>query len=82
MLSQSSPLKCNTPADVYLLLKSSDFVAHDLDPRLVWDECGYIDARGNLPAYELELVLKKWYPIETSREMRCFVLENILIGLT
>lgn len=25
------PLKCQTPADVYLLLKSSDFVAHDLD---------------------------------------------------
>jgi len=25
------PLKCQCPADVYLLLKSSDFVSHDLD---------------------------------------------------
>lgn len=24
-------LKCQTPADVYLLLKSSDFISHDLD---------------------------------------------------
>ncbi|KAI5476927.1 cell division cycle protein 123 [Pseudohyphozyma bogoriensis] len=26
-----SNLKCQTPADVYLLLKSSDFISHDLD---------------------------------------------------
>lgn len=25
------PLKCQSPADVYLLLKSSDFISHDLD---------------------------------------------------
>ncbi len=25
------PLKCQCPADVYLLLKSSDFISHDLD---------------------------------------------------
>ncbi|GAA5907048.1 hypothetical protein JCM5296_006577 [Sporobolomyces johnsonii] len=30
-------LKCQTPADVYLLLKSSDFISHDLDH--AFDEC-------------------------------------------
>jgi len=30
-------LKCQHPADVYLLLKSSDFISHDLDHAL--DEC-------------------------------------------
>jgi hypothetical protein len=30
-------LKCQNPADVYLLLKSSDFISHDLDH--AFDEC-------------------------------------------
>lgn len=30
-------LKCQCPADVYLLLKSSDFISHDLDH--AFDEC-------------------------------------------
>ncbi|TNY18550.1 D123-domain-containing protein [Rhodotorula diobovata] len=30
-------LKCQTPADVYLLLKSSDFISHDLDH--AFDDC-------------------------------------------
>lgn len=31
------PLKCQSPADVYLLLKSSDFISHDLDH--AFDHC-------------------------------------------
>lgn len=30
-------MKCQTPADVYLLLKSSDFISHDLDH--AFDDC-------------------------------------------
>lgn len=30
-MSASGTLKCTTPADVFLFLKSSDFVAHDLE---------------------------------------------------
>lgn len=37
MLPSSSPLKCTSPADVYLLLKSSDFISHDLNRDLVFD---------------------------------------------
>ncbi|KAF7365264.1 hypothetical protein MVEN_00398200 [Mycena venus] len=32
--------------------------------------------------YELELVLRKWYPVDRSRELRCFVRQNVLIGVS
>ncbi|KAG8920593.1 hypothetical protein FRC00_009782, partial [Tulasnella sp. 408] len=78
MLNPSSPLKCTSPSDVYLYLKSSDFVGHDLDPDMVFDGCvDQEDSDG--PSYELELVLKKWYPIDRSRELRCFVRDDVLV---
>ncbi|KAI6003538.1 D123-domain-containing protein [Pisolithus orientalis] len=53
----------HSPVDVYLLLKSSDFIAHDLSIESVFDGCKIDD----LPDYELELVLRKWYPVDHSR---------------
>src|ERR1700761_554917 len=32
-LSEAGALKCTSPADVYIALKCSDIVNHDLDPR-------------------------------------------------
>ena len=83
MLPASSPLKCVSPADVYLLLKSSDFVQHDLDPELVFDGCeptSSSSAGDTPPTYELELVLRKWYPVDRARELRCFVRQEVLLG--
>jgi D123 len=81
VLPAGSPLKCTTPADVYLLLKSSDFVSHDLDVNNVFDGCKKEPSRGGeWPSYELELVLRKWYAIQPSRELRCFVRSGKLIG--
>ena len=77
MLPASSPLKCMSPADVYLLLKSSDFVQHDLSPEHVFDGC-----ESRPPSYDLELVLRKWYPVDRSRELRCFVRQEKLLGRT
>ncbi|KAJ7095917.1 D123-domain-containing protein [Mycena belliarum] len=77
ILPVSSPLKCTSPADVYMLLKSSDFVTHDLSPESVFDGC----SSGPCP-YELELVLRKWYPVDRSRELRCFVRQNTLLGIS
>ncbi len=69
-----------SPADVYLLLKSSDFVQHDLDLELVFDGCDSAhDPQAPTP-YELELVLRKWYPVDRARELRCFVRQETLIG--
>lgn len=78
---------------MYLLLKSSDFVSHDLSPEHVFAGC-------ELPApdadtekdteeekeqdkqrkYELELVLRKWYSVDRGREVRCFVRDGKLLG--
>lgn len=38
-----------------------------------------MDADGP-PHYDLELVLRKWYPVDRGRELRCFVRSNELIG--
>lgn len=38
-----------------------------------------MDADGP-PNYDLELVLRKWYPVDRGRELRCFVRANQLIG--
>ncbi|KAJ7505370.1 D123-domain-containing protein [Mycena galericulata] len=80
ILPASSPLKCTSPADVYMLLKSSDFITHDLTRASVFDGCSASADPG--PEYELELVLRKWYPVDRSRELRCFVRQNTLLGLS
>lgn len=78
MLPPSAPLKCTQPSDVYTLLKSSDFVLHDIDRAHVFEGCDGVPEV--VPAYDLELVLRKWYPVERSRELRCFVRREILLG--
>jgi len=77
VLPVSSPLRCASPADVYLLLKSSDFISHDLDQDMVFQYC-----EGRPQAYELELVLRKWYPVDRVREFRCFVRQDVLLGIS
>ncbi len=72
-------MKCTSPADVYLLLKSSDFVIHDLEYERVFEGCE-LDSEAEKPTYELELVLRKWYSLEGSRELRCFVRNGQLVG--
>lgn len=86
LLPSSSPLKCTAPADVYILLKSSDFITHDLSTDIVFEGCEETSldvittGRAQETPYELELVLRKWYAIDRSREIRCFVRNGALIG--
>lgn len=81
-------LKCTKPGDVYLLLKSSEFVAFDLER--AWKdvdddiltnmhdltvEC----TPSNEPcAQKFELVLRKWCNLHPSMEFRCFVYDHKL----
>ncbi|KAG8745959.1 hypothetical protein FRC10_006522 [Ceratobasidium sp. 414] len=102
MLSTNAPLRCTSPADVYLLLKSSDFAMHDLDDEHIFEGCvdqvlpsanGVDGERANGIAmdtldpseegggHKLELVLKKWYEVERSREVRCFIRDNRLLAI-
>lgn len=109
MLASSAPLRCTSPADVYLLLKSSDFTMHDLDENCIFQGCvdrvhtedgqptngsrngvinGFTADSSSITSslsekdnsVQLELVLKKWYEIERSREVRCFIRNNRLLG--
>ncbi|KAG8832050.1 hypothetical protein FRC17_002160 [Serendipita sp. 399] len=70
-------MRCSSPADVYLSLKASDFIHHDLDPVHTFD-----GAHDMEPVYDLELILRKWYHIDRSREMRCFVRDGKLIAIS
>ena len=63
-----------------MLLKSSDFITHDLSVDSVFKGTTNAVAKTSSPPYELELVLRKWYPVDSSREFRCFVRKNGLLG--
>jgi hypothetical protein len=82
-----------------MLLKSSDFVLHDLSAESVFEGCvdkdddGEGDKKEEAPArdcgargrtnkdeYKLELVLRKWFAIDPSREMRAFVRDGVFVG--
>ncbi|KAG5513195.1 hypothetical protein PMAC_001565 [Pneumocystis sp. 'macacae'] len=70
-------LRCTTPSDIYLLLKSSDHIAHDLYH--AFDDCC---SPGPPPHFQHELVLKQWFNFHPSMEFRCFVKQRCLIGIS
>jgi len=76
-ISFDKSLLCTCPSDVFLLLKSSEFVTHDIDQPFVHCE---EDDSINTPDINYCLVLRKWQPPDPSTEFRCFVYKNKLIG--
>ncbi|KAG0365193.1 D123-domain-containing protein [Gamsiella multidivaricata] len=90
-IATTNTLKCHTPQDIFLLLKSSDFVAHDLahayedcsDKALTKDGENVGGGGGVRKRPEtVELVLRKWFDLAPSMEFRCFVRDNKLIGIS
>jgi D123 len=71
-------MECATPNDIYLLLKSSDFVTHDLEH--AFDDCAEDEA---LKKEDINyvLVLRKWFKVNPSCEFRCFVKQRRVIGI-
>ncbi|GAO14131.1 uncharacterized protein UV8b_06530 [Ustilaginoidea virens] len=70
-------LKCTSPNDVYLLLKSSSFISHDLDH--AFDDC--TPASPTRP-FTPVLVLRPFFNPHVALEFRCFVKHRSLIGIT
>lgn len=62
---------------MYLLLKSSDFISHDIDHERAYS--GVQDPQVEEKP-KIELVLKKFESLNPSREVRCFVRNNVLVG--
>ena len=91
-ISATNSMACTTPNDVYLLLKSSDFIAHDLEQ--VFDDCedqsedesestetdaesSVNEALSDIPYH---LVLRKTIPaFNPALEIRCFVRSRHLL---
>ncbi|CAL1271950.1 unnamed protein product [Larinioides sclopetarius] len=80
-----SGCKCKTISDIYLLLKTSDFIVHDLTQRyMLCEDFEQSQSNNSNPNDEKEdfyLVLRKWTEINPSCEYRCFVRNGVLIGI-
>ena len=70
-------LKCTSPNDIYLLLKSSSFISHDLAH--AFDDCG--PAPPSRP-FAPVLVLRPFFSPHAALEFRCFVKHRSLIGIS
>lgn len=73
-MSSTNDMECRTANEVYLLLKSSDFITHDLEQ--AFDGC---DDTADVPYH---LVLRKSFNLNPSLEFRCFVRDKKLIAIT
>ncbi|XP_069141459.1 cell division cycle protein 123 homolog [Argopecten irradians] len=77
-ISFDKTLRCTCPSDVYLLLKSSEFITHDLtQPFLHCKDC---HNRNNITV-QYELILRKWQNLASGMEFRCFVRNGKLIAI-
>lgn len=70
-------LKCTTPNDIYLLLKSSSFVSHDLVH--AFDDC--TSGTPSRPFAPI-LVLRPFFTPHVALEFRCFVKNRSLVGIS
>ncbi|KAK3650575.1 hypothetical protein LTR56_006280 [Elasticomyces elasticus] len=74
----ANTMECRTPNDIYLLLKSSDFITHDLehpfDDTVTTPACTIKQAE--IPYH---LVLRKAFQMNPSLEFRCFVRNRRLL---
>mmetsp|Transcript_41785 Transcript_41785/g.93958 ORF Transcript_41785/g.93958 Transcript_41785/m.93958 type:complete len:340 (+) Transcript_41785:51-1070(+) len=71
-------LCCTSADDILMLLKGSDFIAHDLNH--CFDDCA--DASDASRADTYSLVLRRWISIEESSEFRCFVADGKLLAVS
>lgn len=73
-------LCCERLSDIYILLKSSDFISHDLNS--AFSDC--VDASHMkstiIDNFKYFLVLKQWVNVNPSMEFRCFVHKHKLVG--
>ena len=91
-ISATNSMACTTPNDIYLLLKSSDFITHDLeqvfndceveseDESQIADEDEESSADESLSKIPYHLVLRKTIPaFNPALEIRCFVRSRHLL---
>ncbi|KAL8397707.1 hypothetical protein RB594_004421 [Gaeumannomyces avenae] len=91
IMMDKNTMRCTTPDDVYLLLKSSSFISHDLEN--AFDGCisaanhGQQQTRGTPDApttlgFAPVLVLRPYFKPQTALEFRCFVKQRNLVAIS
>ncbi|KAJ9237189.1 hypothetical protein DTO169E5_5384 [Paecilomyces variotii] len=78
-ITATNDLQCQSANDIYLLLKSSDFVTHDLEH--AFDDCvPDVEATSpDPPQVPYHLILRKYVNFNPSLEFRCFVRNRTLL---
>jgi D123 len=76
-ISPTNDMECRAANEVYLLLKSSDFITHDLEQ--AFDGCVDGDDANTIPYV---LVLRKSFNLNPCVEFRCFVRNRSLIAVS
>lgn len=91
--SASGPLTSQRASDVYLFLKSSNLIHHDLEPERLYEGCEDADipptpssddkGKAKDSGVPLELVLRKYISgLNPAMEFRCFVRDGVLVGIS
>lgn len=71
-------MKCTSANDIYILLKSSSFISHDLDH--AFD--GTTSSPASTKSFTPSLVLRTFFNPLPSMEFRCFVKDRNLVAIT
>ncbi|PLB37308.1 cell proliferation protein CDC123 [Aspergillus candidus] len=82
-MAATNDLQCQSPNDIYLLLKSSDFITHDLEHP--FDGCvgdSAEDTPSPPPEVPYSLVLRKYVNFNPALEFRCFVRNRVLLCMS
>ncbi|RAO64999.1 uncharacterized protein BHQ10_001011 [Talaromyces amestolkiae] len=80
-IAVTNDLQCQTPNDIYMLLKSSDFITHDLEHAFDDTDPEPEGSNENLDTNNIpyHLVLRKYFNLNPSLEFRCFVRNRTLL---
>ncbi|XP_001641838.2 cell division cycle protein 123 homolog [Nematostella vectensis] len=76
-ISHDNTLRCKSPGDIYLLLKSSDTI-----DRVLCDAFIHCEDNSTQTHDSFELILRKWQNIYPAMEFRCFVRNNELVAIS
>lgn len=79
-ISATNDTQCRSANDIYLLLKSSDFVTHDLEQ--AFEDCVPDAENATEPEIPYHLVLRKYVQMNPSLEFRCFVRNRVLLCMS
>ncbi|KAL1892185.1 hypothetical protein Sste5346_007141 [Sporothrix stenoceras] len=87
LMEQKNTMKCRTPDDIYFMLKSSNFVSHDLEHAFdgttpsTSEQTSAASTTAGL-GFNPVLVLRAYFDIHTALEFRCFVKQRNLVAIT